>query len=344
MPEVVQPDRREAGLEAESREQLADGRRVDRAPVFPGEDVTRLLPRLTPREPLLVLPGLARPQDLHGALVEHDRGVAGLRLGVAFLELPAELHDLLGHGVKPGVQVEVNPPDSARLAAAQASERDEMKLRIQPVLGGDVEEHAELRRRPHHDRARPRRRLPDTEDVHRLPAGSRPGLFEAPLVLGRPGGHAGLGPRQGLRPLPGLQLHQLGDVVRHRTLALGVAQRGAERGPDPLLGRRTGDALPLHRRSHGWVLRGAGLEDGLVLRVDLGEHLLDMRHAQPVEPVGVEYMQVDAVVRLVGEQRGLADIASPPPPCDPPRPELAERLGVERLAGLVLAAQLVVVR
>jgi hypothetical protein len=48
--EVVQPDRRDTGLERQPLELASHRRRVQGRPVLPGEDLPGLHPRLTPRK------------------------------------------------------------------------------------------------------------------------------------------------------------------------------------------------------------------------------------------------------------------------------------------------------
>nr|WP_282947842.1 hypothetical protein [Cellulomonas endometrii] len=99
-----------------------------------------------------------RQQRADGVLVEvHPSGVARRRLGRSEREVPVlglarstgeraavDLHHLLPDHQDAGVEVDVLPPQPARLTAAQAGERDELEHRPEPVGRGVVEERAEL--------------------------------------------------------------------------------------------------------------------------------------------------------------------------------------------------------
>ncbi|MEU9833277.1 hypothetical protein AB0D67_17265 [Streptosporangium sp. NPDC048047] len=171
-----------------------------------------------------------------------------------------------------------------------------MEQAVQPVPRRVVEEDAELGGRPHHDLARPGHRRPDLQRVDGLPAGLFPGLLQGAFVLSRPGGHALHRPDQALGPLGRLELDQLGHVLRHQALALGVAQRRTQGRPDALLGRRTGDALTAHRGADRGILRRLGRQQFGVLVVDAGEQRVEVGDPQPVHPDVVEDVQVDPVV------------------------------------------------
>ncbi|MEU6720190.1 hypothetical protein ABZ897_52805 [Nonomuraea sp. NPDC046802] len=157
--------------------------------------------------------------------------------------------------------------------------------------------------------------------------------------------HPLLGPHQSLGPLGLVQLDGTGVVDADDLLPDGIAQHGAQRGPDPLLRRRSSDLLASHGGAHRWVFRRACLQDGLVLLVDASEHLLQDRHPQPVHPdVSENLFQVLLVMRSVAPERGLANVAAPLVLRHTALEEVAEQHGAELLAAVVLAAQFVVVR
>nr|WP_246652004.1 hypothetical protein [Nonomuraea guangzhouensis] len=146
----MQPDRRQARLIGKLREQLADPSRMQLGAILACEDPAGVGPRLAPLLPLGVLACPVLLQHGHSPNVEGDHSVARLRLEIALLELPSVLEELLLHGQRSLLLVEVHPSDAAPFATAQAAERDEVEKCVQPMLSGDVEECAKLDRRPDH--------------------------------------------------------------------------------------------------------------------------------------------------------------------------------------------------
>nr|WP_232320601.1 hypothetical protein [Herbidospora daliensis] len=347
VPEVVKPDRRKAGLVGQLLEELAHPRGVQLGAVLSCEDPAGLLPRLAPLQPLGVLPCPVGLQYGRRASVEGDRAVGGVGLRGALLELPAELDELLGDRERALVEVDVDPADAARLAAAKPPEGDQVEQGVQPVLGRVVEERAELAGRPHHDRGRPQlggRVPPHLEAAHGLAPGRRASLLQPPVVRLHERLGPGLRPDERLGPLARVELDQLGGVGPDHALALGIAQHGPERRPDALLGRRSRDLLPLDRRPRLAVAGGSHLPDGLVLLLDPDEHGLQRDDPEAVHAdLGEDLFQVDAVVGFVTHQGRLADVAGLAPALYPGGEVLAEPDRLERLAGLVLPAELVLV-
>ncbi|GAA4526513.1 hypothetical protein GCM10023096_60230 [Nonomuraea ferruginea] len=74
----------------------------------------------------------------------------GSAAGLALLQLPSDLGESLRHDQRALVRVEVLPPDATTLATARATESNEGEEGVQPMLGRDVEECAELDRCPDH--------------------------------------------------------------------------------------------------------------------------------------------------------------------------------------------------
>ncbi|WP_176903145.1 hypothetical protein [Nonomuraea maritima] len=219
----------------------------------------------------------------HGARVEGDDAVAGFRLRGALFELPADLNELLLHSESPLIHIEVHPAGAAALAAAEASERDEVEQRVQPVLGGYVQERSQLDRRPDHDGAGPQLGgLPHPDGADLFAAGLGPHDSQTLGELGLIRLDPLLRPHQRLRPLGRLQLDRPGVVDADDLLADRVTQHRAEGCSDALLRGRAGDPLPAGRRPHLRVVRLLRFPNGFVLLVDHVEDPLQDGHPQPV--------------------------------------------------------------
>nr|WP_246639067.1 hypothetical protein [Nonomuraea harbinensis] len=119
--------------------------------VLVGEDPARVLPRLTPLQALGVLSRPMLLQHRHRARIQGRHAVGGLGLGVALLEVPSDLYELLLHSEGALRDVEELPLGSACLTSAQAPERDQVEEGVQPVLVGMIEKFPELDWRPHHN-------------------------------------------------------------------------------------------------------------------------------------------------------------------------------------------------
>ncbi|WP_246554297.1 hypothetical protein [Nonomuraea jabiensis] len=120
------------------------------------------------------------------------------------------MNELLRHSQRALVHVEVLPPNAAPLAAAQATESDEVEQGVQPMLGRDVEECAELDRSPDHHGGRSQfEGLPDPYGTDLLAALLRLHGRQALGELGVERLHLLLGPHQSLGPLGLVQLDGL---------------------------------------------------------------------------------------------------------------------------------------
>jgi hypothetical protein len=119
--EVVEPDRREAGLLVQLDEAPCDVGGVKHLAVLLGEDATGLRPGTPPFLTILVLLGAVPLGGLDRVGVERDGARAGVGLGVVLVHLPAVHDELLGDGDETGIEVGVGPLLPARPAPAQLS-------------------------------------------------------------------------------------------------------------------------------------------------------------------------------------------------------------------------------
>lgn len=149
-PEIVQPDRWQAGLLDQLAEPVSHDGRVQPLAVLLGEDPAGLDPRSAPLLAVGSLPLAMGLQHRHCLRVEGDRPGARVGLGVVLVNRPAIHDELLGHREELGLQVGVGSPLTARLAAAEAPEGDEVEQRVDSVAGGLVKEGAGLLRRSDH--------------------------------------------------------------------------------------------------------------------------------------------------------------------------------------------------
>nr|WP_233491103.1 hypothetical protein [Blastococcus sp. TBT05-19] len=112
-------------------------------------------------------------QGADGALPDVDAAVlAGLRLRLALDDLAADLDELRADVDHALLEVDVGPAERARLAAAQAGERQHLEEGAEAVAGGVVEEGAELGRFP---RANVRGAVAGEGDVGGGVVGHQPG-------------------------------------------------------------------------------------------------------------------------------------------------------------------------
>nr|WP_307056754.1 hypothetical protein [Streptomyces achromogenes] len=341
VPQIPKIDRREIRAGADAAERLRDSLGVQPRAVLAREHLARVLPRLAPLQALPILPGSVRTQHGHRRRVEPDRGRAAVRLGRRLVWRPAVRHDLRGHREFPAVEVHLSPALADRLSAAQPSEPHQVKQRGQPFLVGLglVEEHAELLRRPHHDRTR-------------LLAALAPPTYTF------------LGPQQRLRTLARLQLDIRSRIEGDQSAGDRSVQCGPQRATDRLPGGwpirlpvrlHLGELCPLLGEPpalrHLWrtllsrpaprlLLATLGILglDHLVVVGDRVEHLRQMIHVQSVQPdVSDAGLQVHADVGLVAVVRRRPGLLL----CHPRVEPLAHsHTAGERLTTVQLAARL----
>jgi hypothetical protein len=72
VPQIMEPDHRDAAGGCEAREGSADVVGSERGAVGPGEDEVGLLPDCARRQPPLALPGAVPAQDTGGRGIERD--------------------------------------------------------------------------------------------------------------------------------------------------------------------------------------------------------------------------------------------------------------------------------
>src|SRR5215510_16222654 len=96
------------------------------------EDPSAVRPRRSPLQPLGQLRFAPSPQYRH-------RRIRRLALGCGLLHVPPDLDKLGLDTDLPGVKVNIDPAKPARLAAAKATERDQVEQPVQAMVG-DVDE------------------------------------------------------------------------------------------------------------------------------------------------------------------------------------------------------------
>jgi len=112
MPEIVQPNRWQAGPSDELLEVPRDVLGHEPGAVLTGEDQPGVDPRLPVGQPLLDLLSAVPAQDVDGLGVEGDGAGTAVALGHAGVDGGSVLHDLLAHGQQLMVDVDVSPGQS----------------------------------------------------------------------------------------------------------------------------------------------------------------------------------------------------------------------------------------
>jgi hypothetical protein len=137
MPEVMQPDRREAEPRHHRGKVLGDAARAQRRPVLAGELAPAVGPRARPRHALGEL-GLAGPQCARGAFVNLDDPLGVLALGGVELVVDLGLPDVDAAAR----EVDVALAQPAQLRPAQPVIGGHGEQRVHPVVLDAIEEGA----------------------------------------------------------------------------------------------------------------------------------------------------------------------------------------------------------
>jgi hypothetical protein len=117
VPQVVQPDRRQARFCDQLAERHAHALRVKGRPIIAGEYEAAVHPGRSALEAVLALPAPVILQYLHGAGVKCDYPFTGVALGTGHFHLPSNLHPLLPHDKAARLKICVAPRQPHRLTA-----------------------------------------------------------------------------------------------------------------------------------------------------------------------------------------------------------------------------------
>ena len=161
VPQVVEPDRRQAEPRDQRVEPLGDAPGRSGVPSSRVNTRPGVRPHARPRHPLGELDLAPCPQHVGRVLVDLDDALGVLRLGGVQLVFDLRLADVDAAGG----EVDVSPAQAGQLRPAQAVVGGQVVQRVQPVVLDAVEERAAVLAAPDHDPARNLARLPPPLDA-----------------------------------------------------------------------------------------------------------------------------------------------------------------------------------